>query len=112
MRCPIASTPSTPWIALASCASSSRPSETSNSRSKRILSSPSTKLSLTELEPALRTRTRNALVRPGPVGDLGCVPPMVPRVLAGVQPLVDHGLADVRRFGAERWDAIDDVHHE
>src|SRR5690349_6443941 len=57
MRCPIASMPSIPRTAFATRDSSRRPSATSNSRSTRTWSSSSTRLSLRELEPALRTRT-------------------------------------------------------
>src|SRR5260370_25454069 len=111
-RCPIASMPSADRTALASLLSSSLPSATSNSRSKRTWSSSSTTLSLRELDPALRTRTRNGLLRPGPIENFRRVLPVVARVLTRVQSLVDHLLANVSRLRAERWDPIDDVHHE
>src|SRR5260370_20472646 len=111
-RCPIASMPATDRTALASLLSSSLPSATSNSRSKRPWSSSSTTLSLRELDPALRTRTRNGLLRPGPIENFRRVLPVVARVLTRVQSLVDHLLANVSRLRAERWDPIDDVHHE
>src|SRR5260370_2162669 len=111
-RCPIARMPSTDRTALASLRSSSLPSATSSSRSKRTWSSSSTTLSLRELDPALRTRTRNGLLRPGPIENFRRVLPVVARVLTRVQSLVDHLLANVSRPRAERWDPIDDVNHE
>src|SRR5260370_38002290 len=108
----IASMPSTDRTALASLLSSSLPSATSNSRSKTTWSSSSTTLSLRVLDPALRTRTRNGLLLPGPVENFRRVLPVVARVLPCVQSLVDHLLADVSRPRAERWHSIDDVHHE
>src|SRR5919204_4848767 len=111
-RWPIASMPSISRIAVASCVSSSRPSATSNSRSASVRSSPSTRLSLSELDPALRTRTLKRLVGPFPVEDLGGVLAVVARVLAAAQARVDHLLPNVRRPGSERRHAVDDVDDE
>src|SRR5438445_12289519 len=102
--------PSIPRTAAASCASSSLPSATSNSRSTRVRSSESTRLSLSELDPALRTRTRKALVWPDPIHDFRRILAVVARVLPSAQTLIDHLLADVRRLRAERRHAVDDIH--
>src|SRR5438445_6443544 len=104
--------PSMPRTAAASCVSSSLPSATSNSRSTSVRSSSSTRLTLSELEPALRTRTRNDLVWPDPIHDFGRILAVVPRVLSGAQPLIDHLLADVRRLRAQRRHAVDDVYDQ
>src|SRR5215470_16881458 len=114
-------------IALASCASSSLPSATSNSSSARTASRSSTRLTFSELEPALRARTRNRqrrrccgghrgfpswLVGPGPIAYLRQVLTVVAGVPPGSQPAVDHLLAKPCRLRAQRRHAVDHVHHE
>src|SRR6266516_2562061 len=92
-RCPTASIPCSSWIATASRASSTR-------------------LTLRELEPALRTRTRKRLARPGPVEDFGRVLTVVARVLSAAKSHVGHELAHVRGPGTQRRNAVDHVHHQ
>src|SRR5438132_12655777 len=111
-RCPIAAIPSIARTALASRVSSSLPSATSNSWSKRTRSSSSTRLSLRELDPALRTSTRNLLLRPGPIEDLRRVLAVAPGVLPGAQPEIDHLLTHVGGPRTERRHAADHVHHQ
>src|SRR5438552_16828184 len=69
-------------------------------------------LSLRELDPALRTRTRNALVGPNPGGEIGRVMAVVARVLPAAQPPVDHLLPDMSRRGTERRHAVDHIDDE
>src|SRR5205823_9775039 len=99
-------------MALPSRTGSRRPSPTANSLSVSTRSSGPTRLSLRELDPAFRTRTRNPSVRPGPARDLGRVLAVVARVLPAAQAVVDHLLADVGGLRTERRDPVDDVDHE
>src|SRR5260370_38940736 len=109
-RCPTASTPPIAWIAASSLDPSTCPPVASNSCSPLTSSSGPTTLTLSELDPALTTRTR-ILVRPLPVRDVGRVFAVVARVLAVLQALVDHVRADLRRVLAESWRASADVRH-
>src|SRR5258708_8754033 len=95
-RCPTAWTRPIAWIAASSLAPSTCPPVASNSCSPLTSSPGPTTLTLSELDPALTTRTR-ILVRPLPVRDVGRVFAVVARVLAVLQALVDHVLAGVRR---------------
>src|SRR5258708_26812924 len=110
-RCPTASTPAIAWIAASGLAPSTCPPVASNSCSSLTSSSGPTTLTLSELDPALTTRTR-ILVRPLPVRDVGRVFAVVARVLAVLQALVDPVLAGVRPLRAEAGHAIDHVPHQ
>src|SRR5947207_13270811 len=93
-------------MALPSRTGSSRPSPTANSLSVSTRSSGPTRLSLRELDPAIRTRTRNPSVRPGPARYLGWVLAVVASVLPTAQAVVDYVLADEGGIRTELYDPV------
>src|SRR5258708_25456963 len=109
-RCPTAWTRPIAWIAASSLAPSTCPPVASNSCSPLTSSSGPTMLTLSELDPALTTRTR-ILVRPLPVRDVGRVFAVVARVLAGLLALLDPVPADVGPPRAAAGRAVDYCRH-
>src|SRR5258708_15023098 len=108
MRCGVASTPSIAWNAASRLDSSTCPRVALNSCSPLTSSSGPTTLTLSELDPALTTRTR-ILVRPLPVRDVGRVFAVVARVLAVLPALAHPVPAHVRPLPAQPRPALTQV---
>src|SRR6202011_398189 len=101
-------------MALSSSATLNRPADALNSWLSSSASRSPTRFTLSELEPALTTRTfiRSESIWPCPIADIGWVVSDLAGVLPVPHPLVLHELADVRSLRAQPGHAVDDVYDQ